>query len=475
MINIPPLKQSTSIKTELIADITKVWKVGQILNATAEKGGQALSNVQIRVGQYTLEAKTPIALRDGQDVKLMVKALPDKTRGSLPLLSILTPDRQPTSTTPLLATNRLRQFISVQQSFSQIQLMAKLLLENKLSATKLSASLNDQFNTLQSSLTLSSKNISGTQLQQLILNSGIFFESKLLKQNLPSALTGDFKYQLLSIRAELRLLNNSPGSTQNTGRNLAPAQLKDLQAAFEILYTKPAQAADATAQISNIIKQLSRPAITQLINLSGTSPAEATKLSTNLSQNLPLNSNEVIALLSKVLLSTTQQYSLARHVLLEQLKFQLLLTDFTQQLDQSISKLTSLQLQPLSRDADNMLLLLFNLIFKENNENIDVNFRIQQQDKNTDESSENWLVTLSFNFKVSGKIQSKIHLTDNHLSSVFHTELSTTADKIQQLLPMLQSALEKAGFDVAHLAVKNKLMDEKPVSNTQAHLLDENI
>ncbi|VAW60281.1 hypothetical protein MNBD_GAMMA11-2378 [hydrothermal vent metagenome] len=477
MINIPPLRQSTPIKTELIADITRVWKVGQVLNATAEQGGNALSKVLIRVGQYTLEAKTPIALRNGQDIKLLVKTLPDNLSEQLPQLSILPPAKQTPSSPASLATARLRQFIAVQQSFSQVQLTAKQLTDNKLSTSQLPTSLNEQLGRLQDSLTLNSKSMSGAQLKQQILNSGIFFESKLLRQSLSKqsnspSLVNDFKYQLLGIRTELINLSSSSVRPQNASQSLTPTRLNDLQSALERFYTRPQQATEASARINSIINTLSRPALTQLSTLLSTSPVEATTLNTKATQN---NSSEEIAILSKALLAITQQYPQAQHVLLEQLKFRLLLTDFTQQLDQSVSKLTSLQLQPLSREADNMVLLLFNLIFKDSHEKFDLNFRIQQQNKASDESHENWLVTLSFNFKTLGKVQSKIHLMDNQLSSVFHTEYSATADKIQQLLPVLQSALETGGFNVAHLAVKNTLMEENPINTMQAHLLDENI
>ena len=152
MINIPPIKQSEAIKSELITDVTRTWKVGQVLNATTQRGGEALSNVLLRVGQHTIEAKTPVTLQTGQDVKLLVKSLTEfhtsNQASKLPLLSII--ETQPLiSDTNKLATTKLRQFIAIQQAFSQVQLLASDLLSNKNAAEKIPDTLKTLLNNLQ--------------------------------------------------------------------------------------------------------------------------------------------------------------------------------------------------------------------------------------------------------------------------------------------------------------------------------------
>ncbi len=92
MINIPPIKSSAVVKPELLTEITKTWRVGQVLNATTQQGGDALSKVLIQVGQHTLETKTPVALKPGEDVKLLIKSLGSFKTDNLPVFKLLKTD-----------------------------------------------------------------------------------------------------------------------------------------------------------------------------------------------------------------------------------------------------------------------------------------------------------------------------------------------------------------------------------------------
>ncbi len=489
MINIPPIKQSTPIKVELIPDISKTWKVGQILNATAKQGADALSRVLIQVGKYTLEAKTPVALQSGQNIKLQVKTLLGSQTNQLPQLSILPADAPLSTQASALSALKLRQFIATQQSFSQIQQLSNRLLTDKSTAEMLPDNLKDRLNRLQTSLQMNTRNINGTQLKQQILNSGVFLESKLLaqltqQQSTQNSLINDFKYQLLSIKAGLAVLNSNrtntetqrtnnaglplqpaiktntiPNTTQLTAQQLSQLQMYIKQAGADLL---PRHLPELTDKLMSV---LTKPSLSQLINM-----LEHTSTNTKIPGELQT--------LAKILTELTQQQSQAQQSmqhLLQQLRSGLMLLDLGQQLEQSISKLTSLQLQPLSREGDNLVLLLFNLIFKDNNEQFDMNFRIQQQNKETEQSRENWLVTVSFNFKTLGRVESKIHMIDNQVSSVFYTELASTADKIRPLLPVLETGLKQAGLTVVNLAVKNELPDNTFAIKHQVNLLDENV
>ncbi len=462
MINIPPIKQSTAVKTDLVTNITQTWKVGQVLNATTQRGGDALSNVLIRVGQHTIEAKTPITLQDGQDIKLLVKSLGQfqsaNQTNKLPLLNII--ETQATAPeTNKLAALKLRQFIAIQQTFSQVQQTAHELLSNNIMTAKLPASLKHLLNNLQQTLQLNENNITPAQLKQKILNSGIFLESKLRSQtsqhNSENNLVRDFKYQLLAIKSEL--LQFLPERIDSKRPLTTTQQLNHLQVAIKQL--------DGSLNSKQLIELIDR--------LTTTLPR------TSLNQlNLILNSQkpdilipDELQALAKSLTVTLQQHG--KQPLQEQLNLRLILLDLGQQIEQSISKITSLQLQPMSREGDNLVLLLFNLIFKDRHERFDIDFRIQQENKETEENEQSWSVILSFNFKTLGKVQSKIHLVGNQVSSTFHTEYRTTADKIKQLLPLLETGLTNAGLNIVNLSVDNKQLENKPFISTQVNLLDE--
>jgi len=489
MINIPPIKQSTPVTPEVISELTRTWKVGQVLSATTQQGGEPLSNVLIRLGKHTLEAKTPVAIQPGQEIKLLVKSLGDPASnhatGKLPLLSIVgiepflsstkTSGSQVPDSGKLIAL-KLRQFIAIQQSFSALTDLAHNILNKNVSGEQLPSPLKNLLNNLQQTISLNTNNISPAQLKQHFIDSGVFFESKILNQAATTnnrasdsqSLNRDFKFQLLSIKAEI--VKFVPPANQTTSQTINDEQFQTLQL---LIKSSPTGTTDhkINSVFENLLNQLSKPSLVHLNQLLMGQKSEAFTGSQD--QSLKIES------LAKLLSITFQQAQGQPLLQLkEQLQFRLMLLDLLQQIDQSISKITSLQLQPLfqssGREADNLVLLLFNLVFKDAHEHFDIDFRIQQDDEKEDPSEESWTVTLSFNFKTLGIVQSKIHLVGNQLSNVFYTELSTTAEKIKPLLPLLESGLTKAGLVINNLAVENSLLENRPYSSKKTNLLDEN-
>jgi len=363
MMKIPPVNASLAVNREAISDTSKIWKVGQILNATTEHGGDSLSKVLLRVGQYILETRTPVPLK------------------------------------------------------------------------------------------------------QHILNSGIFFESKLHDQlshpttqkNLQARLSQDLKYQLLAANAELKQLNSGIAANKLSSPPLTQQQFDLLLKQLKLTGNKPQQLAD------RLLAVLPKSSLTQLINLLTGFQMQA-------------SATDDLQLLAQVLIQVTQQQAQVeqgRQSILEQLQFRLMLLDLGHQIEQSIHKLTSMQLQPLSREGHDLMLLLFNLVFKDNHQQFEVNFRLQQQHESSETDQESWQITLGFNFKTLGKVQSKIYLADNQVSMVFYTELSTTADRIQQLLPLLETGLTDAGLQVENLSIAKSPLKQKDVVDHCIHLLDE--
>lgn len=490
MINIPPIKASSPVKPELLAEISKTWRIGQILSATTQQGGDALSKVLIQVGQHTLEAKTPVALQTGQDIKLLVKTLGSAgtdSQGSvkannLPLLSIITPGTLKSGTTEQvssqtininsLATSKLRQFIAVQQSFSQLQQVTQSLLSISTNQQKLPASLKSWLTNIESSLQFNNKSITVAQLKQHILNSGVFLESKLFKHSnassfppgKDSALVNDFKFQLLAIKAELAKFNSSAANQQLNTQTLSPviaispAQINQLKSDILNTGNRPDEI------VNKLISDLPKPLLIQLSQLL-TKPAMQATTADDL-QTLVQAINQALQ---------KNQQSVQKN-LVDQLRFRLLLLDLGQQVEQSISKITSLQLQPLSREGDGLVLLLFNLIFKDSHEHFDMHFRIQEDEStSTTSDKENWEITLTFNFKTLGIVQSNIHLMENKVSTVFHTELASTAEKIHPLLPLLHNGFKNAGLEVLNIDIIKGLHKDQPLINTHINLLDENV
>jgi len=467
MINIPPIKPSTSFTSKLISDVSKTWKVGQVLSATAERGGEALSKVLIRLGQHSLEAKTPVKLETGQDIKLLVKAIGDTQASKLPLLTILPPGSQQPQDKSSLAGSKLRQFIAVQESFSKTQQLIQTLLNNKSIISKLPQPLTNNLLNLQNALPVSPEKMSVGQLKQLVLNSGVFLESKLqsmqtsqaTKTDIGNTLQQDFKLNLLNTRSALEISNLLPQVLPNqTSTKLSPALLNQLQQVIQ-------GTSSTTAIVDKLISSLPRTLVDQLVSLLSNPQAKTTA------------SKELQTLVQTLITNFQKNATLQRNSqeLQTQLITKLMLLDLSLQVDRSLSQITSFQLQPLSKEPDNLTLLLFNLIFKDKEEMSDMHFRIQQESNPAENANESWQVTINFNFKTLGKVQSLIHLTNEQISTTFHTEQASTSDKIKQLLPVLQNSLTKAGLNVSNLSVINQPIETKLDIHMHTHLLDEKI
>jgi len=354
MINIPPTKSTTAIQPEVISDASKTWKVGQILNATTQQGGDALSKVLIRLGEHTLEAKTPIKLETGQDIKLLVKVANDNSLTKLPLLSILPPTENLPLDKTQLANIKLRQFIAIQASFSNTQQTAQNLLANKQVTNLLPKELINQLTTLQSSLQVNADLVQTNHLKQLIENSGIFLESKLkmaatLNSNLNNAISSDFKHALLQTRSLLsnNILPTTPFQTENI--KLTP-QIKDL-----IQHILQSSSNTLNTLANQLISNIPTPPLQPIVFLLDCS-----------STNFPVTSQAQT--LADMLTHTLQQATNSQkniNDLSNLLHTKLLLLDLSQQVDRSLSQITSFQLQPLSREVETLTLLLFNLVFKD--------------------------------------------------------------------------------------------------------------
>ena len=462
MINILATPSLSKILTEPVPDVTKTWKVGQVLNATAERNANAQDNVLMRMGQSILEGKTPIALKAGDALKLLVKSPGDR-----PVLKILT-----TASPPRIAAQHLKSFIARQQDLASLQQLSQKIIESP-STPKI---LRQQLIDLNQQLPGVEQATQAKTLKKLIQNSGVFLESKLkhlsqdtqrhdslqhgqLRQDSQQqyALKQDVKSQLLRISAQLK------------------SELPELATKSPITPTK---------NLQTVIDLLVKQFIKGEINL--------IKLSSLLSIQLPKNQSQLIqqaltmsdkTLLAKelqnsftVLLNHIQQQANPKQIqdnLSGLLKTMKLLQELKTGIDGVLAKITSQQLTTLTREADSLLLLLFDIVLKDKTENHLIQFRLEQEKSAKDQKTSSWTVALNFNFKELGPIQARLHLTDKHISTVFRAEQETTAKNISKQLNLLDTAFRRIGFDAINLDVTRGSISKTRDLPKNVHILDE--
>lgn len=438
MINIPPIKPSTAIKVDILPDVSKTWKVNQVLNATTEQGGDALSKVVLRIGQHLVDAKTPIALKTGDQIQLLVKTI-----GDTPLLSIQTD-------TPMsaLAINKLRLFIAQQQNLSSfVETVQKLTSDNRIPAE-----VKTMLNQLVSSLPSKEQLLQPAKLKQIIQNSGAFLEPKLATQNVTN-LQQDIKAQLIKISDTIQ--TSQMAQISATGS-------KDVQALVTQFVKGDITIQQFSTQLSHLLTK------EQLITLQNhLSDFQKQPLVLSKTDSL-FNLNSLFAFLHK----HAQNKQLVDS-LLNVLKNYAAITELKLATDNALSSITSQQLTPLTKEADNFLLLLFGILIKDKEHINLIDFKIEEEPSNDKDNQSSWTVTLNFHFKAMGKFQAKIHLIDKQISAVFTAEQSGTVNLIENNLNLLKQAFKNIGFNDINLDVTQHAINEVLEKPENIQLLDE--
>lgn len=445
MINIPPIKPSTEIKTELMPDVTRVWKTGQILNATVEKGGEHLSRILLRIGGQQVEAKTPVSLKSGEQIKLLVKALEPE-----PLLQI---QSQPTASPG--AASQLKLFIAAQASIRPVLQVTQ---QTEIMQI-LPAPVKQSLQALVESIPRLTDLIQAMPLKTASQHAGHLLESRLLQQPHNTDFNQDIKARLLHLADSIK--QQLPAMTTGSQARLTENQvLQAIPKLLQALTDKPESIARLVNQLGNLL-----------------SPSQLKQLVQSLQQPNPLQYAEQAAVSQPVkqvlqnLLQHTQLNQQQQEQLQQLLQQHVVLKDLHQMTEHSLARITTHQLTPLTQ-SDHALLLLFDLPFRFKDQLHLVECMIEEENQHGNDTA-SWSVTLNFEFDPLGPVEARLHLIEHQLSARFKAELGDTARLIQKHLPMLQTALDKAGFRIASLDVsQEKPRAPQPLSSTTG-LLDE--
>ena len=441
MINIPPIKPRTEISTERLPDVTQTWKIGRVLNATVERGGEALDKILLRIGQQQLETRTPISINTGDTVKLLVKAL-----GDTPLLSI-----QTDADTSRIAASQLRSVIARQQDMTELLRLAQKLVNTERLSTPVKNQLREFIQQLPRSDQLSLPGeLKIEPLKNALRNNGVFLESHLLRQ--PERVTADIKSALLQLSRSI--------------------QENDLP--------EPRVGGDRATRLDTAIKDYAQGQLTlrQLVStlLTVLSRNELATLQEYLASKQPAIPAPLETRLTPIFQAVQQQPN-ARQ-LMENL-FSLLrnlpaVHELKTAVDGSLARITSQQLMPLARDGDTPLLLQFDLPVKDRDDIHLFRFSIEEESASADDSHRSWTVTINFDLQPLGPVQAKLHIIDNQVSTVFQAERETTARTIQSSIGLLEQGFARAGLQPGKLdVISGRPPPPKQLADGVRHILDE--
>jgi hypothetical protein len=431
MVNIPIIPPASELPTELLPDISKTWKAGQVLNATVERGGENLDKILLRIGHQLLESRTPLPLKTGEQIKVLVKSL-----GDTPLLSILTE-----TTLAQRAASQLRQFIAQQQDWRPLIELADQALTNPRLPTALQPLLQNLLRNLPTVEQLSQPQT----LQAFIENSGVFMESRLAR-HMPGA-EQDVKTRLQRLNSLLQTV--APASPAAT----------DPEQAISLIQSWMRNPQTPLAQLASQLSALISPADMQgLIKA-----VEILKIETPLA-------NVMLQLFAQV---QKQQGSAALENLLRLLGEHATLNELKAATAQAISHINQHQLLPLVRDADSALLLLFGLPLRHEQQLHWIDFRLEREKTSSAQTAPGWSVTLNFDIPELGPMQARLHLSGKRLTTLFRASQPDTLAKIRQHLPLLQRALERSGLEIAQLDVVAGISETPTPVRSDVRILDE--
>ncbi len=461
MINIHTIQSLTERQPALIPDITKTWKIGQVLNATAENSLTPNDKILLRIGPSLLEAKTPVALKTGESFKLLVKSL-----GDVPVLKIqtmLNSIRPPAGGTTQVAAQNLKNFIAQQQDLTGLLQLSKQLIENP----TIPKTLKQQLTQLNQQLPGFERATQAKTLKNLIQNNGVFLESKIksLQNNTQkqTVIQQDIKTQLLKINAQLNTA--LPGLIAKTHTIITTPTSTNINTAIEPLVKQFIKGEISLAKLATALTIQLPERHNQLIQQ---------VLTTSDNSLLPKELKDTISLL----LSHIQQQPNPKQIrdnLSSLLKTMESLQELKTGIEGALAKITSQQLTVLTREPDSLLLLLFDLYLKHKNEHHLIQFQIEQEQSSSDPDTTDWNISLNFNFKELGPIQAKLHLSGNAISTVFRAEQKATAQTISKEVHLLDAALQRIGFNVIKMDVTQGSIIEPRNIPKNVRLLDEKV
>ena len=440
MFNLPPLHSVKRLEAKAIPVVLKSWQIGQIMESRAKTSSNAEGELLLQVGEHLLNAKTKTPIHAGDNLTLQIARL-----GAEPLLKIL---NAPVKTDPvtLFLRQAVPQPISIKTVFDQfIQINTQIQLLPTDTKTPEHSVLNKLSRQIEHILQIPVKqtNITSSEVRQFLQQSGFNLENQILKQQIPPV---NMKLELIQIKQTIDQL--IPVDSKPVAK-LSPELITTL-----LSTNKPAELASLllaslpVEEKSLIIRYFSNP-------LSFDSSALPEKLAFIIS-----------AIKNAAVTQTTQ--------LKQWLQILPLLSDIRHLIDQSLSTLVNNQLQAIQAEADSAFTIFFNLLVAKNEDWIDLfNIKISKEESE-DDINKHWRVTIQFDLPDLGLIETKLILSDKDLHTGITSESEVTLKLIQEHLPLLESALTRAGFNVATLSCKQeKILPINSHAHAHQPLLDD--
>lgn len=403
-----PIPLSPTTKLQIAGLPT--WQIGQVL--TAKVLSTNLPNISLlSIGDNVLRAKTDKSLTEGQTLKVEV------IKPAAPITLRVISDSEPQQ--GIRISELWKQILPKQLPLSVTFTYLSQLVQNDKVMNSLPPALSSALQQLTTNLPTIKDVSSPESLQNSLLSSGIFLESKLA-----DALLSKRAYTGWDIKSELLKIAQLLGATNIDVTNARP----DLEVA---LNSQLAKALDLLGD-KKTAEKLKQPA---------SSPAESK------------SESGMDFFFDAELIST--------------------LKELAGKIENSLSRIATHQLNMSMPNSEAPYLILELPV--QNKASIDiVNIKILKENNKTDTSTQTWRISIAIDLPSLGPLLAKISMTKNTCGVCFLAEKNESVEAINLFLPLLADNLKNNGLMVNNLmCIQGKLnSDDAPSPETLQSIID---
>jgi hypothetical protein len=399
--------------------VTRAWQTGQLLQAIVlEPSSGKSGTATLQIQDIVVKAQTTLPLMEGQRIQLQVVQAGEK-----PVLKLITP-----ATEMDVLAQALRTALPKSGSLAPLMTgLAALAQTAPKQSTDVPPRIMDLARQILAQLPTTEQVTTADGLKQALRDSGVFFENKLVPQNLTGGQTilTDLKGLLLRLVNDLRGELPAPNPSANTRNPVLDSQAMKPNTP----YAQSQVMADPREMIQRLVDgpRVTNPSASQLAAATTATPT-------------------MVALQS--------------------------LTDKT---DAALAHIQTNQIQSLTTENTAKPMWAMDIPIRQNNQTDVFSLKIQRDEKEHGDRPElhRWSVWLDFDLEVLGPARAVVNVYDRQVSVGLWAEHGDTVTLFNNFLAILHSDLTSAGLSVGRLQCQKGISHSAPAPGTPRSILNE--
>ncbi|MCK4742466.1 MAG: flagellar hook-length control protein FliK [Sulfuriflexus sp.] len=406
----------------------------------------ANNEVELRIGNQSIRANSPIPLSAGQSINLLVE---ESNNGLILRIA------QQSSQADVIA-RALRTVLPKQQAIADVvKLLVQNLASNKeFGSVKTDPTANSLRSTIQNFVSNlpNIKSLSQAEgLRQAIRNSGVNLESHLRQSIItgqPPQTTHDIKANFLRIAQTALQLQSNPNTTViNSAISNNPISNSNGKTNSLEAYTALLNAASKQTPLTDKAPLANRPLLPPLPVTTPSTTKTESSITQRLISSLPpalqrLLPTPFITTAPKITPAPLQTQPVSQQV------FSTMIVELLNQMESGLARIQQHQLHSISSDDAIRHFLGLELPVFNGKDFDNIGVKIEWQEKTDDDTEKNhqWRVILNFDFDELGKTQVEIRAGESEIHTDFKSEKNTAQQLFRKNKEILATGLREHGL-----------------------------